>query len=54
MQGAAGDVLGLPVKVRYSQRGDTLFADEVVIVTAPGTPEVPAPTKRTQDPTPGQ
>ena len=45
---------GLPVKVRYSQRGDTLFADEVVIVTAPGTPEVPAPTKRTQDPTPGQ
>lgn len=45
---------GLPVKVRYSQRGDTLFADEVVIVTAPGTPEAPAPTKRTQDPTPGQ
>lgn len=45
---------GLPVKVRYSQRGDTLFADEVVIVTAPGTPEIPAPTKRTQDSKPEQ
>lgn len=45
---------GLPVKVRYSQRGDTLFADEVVIVTAPGTPEAPAPTKRTQDSKPEQ
>ncbi len=45
---------GLPVKVRYSQRGETLIADEVVIVTAPGNPAAPAPSKRIKDPGPEQ
>lgn len=43
---------GLPVKVRYSQRGDTLFADEVVIVTAPGNAAAPTPSNRTLVPSP--